>query len=129
MKPNAQSEVHISIPNKNWIKEHCLPTVHLKVKNALKEAVKALLKKEVIQKLIKALSWSELDAENWIIDKKFHKEIAESLLPCNGKLLNQLFEMYNKIPDYFYSSLNGSKTIRLRDLLYFSNELKEIFEK
>ena len=101
----------------------------VKENEKLENEIKEPIEKKIIPKSINALNWSELDAEKWIKDKKFHKEIAESLLPCNGKLLNQLFEMYNKIPDYFYSSLNGSKTIRLRDLLYFSNELKEIFEK
>ena len=78
-----------------------------KGKRTLDNKIKQPIEKEVIQKLIKALSWSELDAENWIIDKKFHKEIVESLTPCDGELLYELYKMYIKIPGYFYSSLNS----------------------
>ena len=78
--------------------------------------------------LIKASAWTENDVLKWFHDKKIANEIIDSLIPCDGELLYLLYDMYLKCPEY-YSSLNTDKKIRLRELLYFTNELKKLFQQ
>ena len=82
----------------------------------------------VSQSTLQPLKFSEKEIENWIYERKIIKEISETLLPCDGELLYEIYQFYQKIPEYFYSSLNPNKTLKLRDIAHFTKELKTLFK-
>ena len=55
----------------------------------------------------------------WFKKKKINKIIIESIKPCNGNILKQLYEMMHEAPEFFYSSLNHNKAVQLRDIAHF----------
>ena len=78
-------------------------------------------------KLSNVQNWSENDVNEWIKEKRFDKNIIKAVYPCNGEHLLRMHEMYQKIPEFFYNSLNSSKNVYLKDLVHFSNELIKLF--
>ena len=74
------------------------------------------------------LRWQEKDVNKWFEEKKFIADIDESVLPCNGELLFQMYSMLQSVPEFFYNSINSNKNLKLRDLAYFTNELSKIFK-
>lgn len=71
--------------------------------------------------------WTENDVDKWLMEKKFNSFIIESIRPSDGKLLYSMFKMFETAPESFYSSLNRNGHITLRELVYFSTELKNLF--
>lgn len=112
--------------------DECLKRLFHEIKNAFVDELKVISTNE--NKVIADTeeenkeSWTEEKVEKWINDKKFNEKIANNLLPCNGKMLKQLNEMLYDAPEFFYSSINSDKTISLRDVLYFTTELKYLFK-
>ena len=75
----------------------------------------------------KILLWKEIDVEKWMQDKQFDKNIIKSIAPCNGEMLESMHSLLLKNHDYFCGSVDPSKKAKLRDVIYFSNELKKLF--
>ena len=73
-------------------------------------------------------TWLETDVGEWINEKNFDVNIINNVFPCNGEHLFRMYDMYQKIPEFFYNSLNSSKSVCLKDLVHFSNELIKLFE-
>jgi hypothetical protein len=72
--------------------------------------------------------WSETEVDAWVEEKKFPQSIIESVRPSNGKLLYSMFKMSESAPESFYASLNKKDaSLTLRDLVFFSTELKNLF--
>ena len=82
---------------------------------------------ESIQKKI-VLNWSENDVNKWIKENTFDSDIIRTVYPCNGEHLARLHDMYQKIPEYFYNSINFKKRCYVKDLVHFSNELVKLFK-
>ncbi len=74
------------------------------------------------------LKWTESDVENWIKDKNVNKDILDNVLPCNGKLLNQLYKMKQEAPEFFYNSITSKKSIPTREVAMFTLELDNLFK-
>lgn len=77
-------------------------------------------------------NWSSAQVENWMKKCKVNSIIIESLLPCDGRVLHQIYIMMKTNPEFFYSSMKNSGLNSLKDLkdiAYFSNELMKLFEK
>jgi hypothetical protein len=85
----------------------------------------------VKQFFIKPEYWSELDVTNWFLSKNIHPDIVNSLRPCDGRILHQLFNMYTEAPDHFYKSIvfikSSNELTPLRDVCKFTFELKTLF--
>ena len=58
--------------------------------------------------------------------------IIDNLIPCNGQILFQLYEILVHNPEFFYGCLNtksdGVNSLKdLKELAQFCNELKKLF--
>ena len=74
-----------------------------------------------------ATNWKENDVEKWFKDEAINVLILEDLRPCDGLILNQLFEILKTSPDFFYSTLTAKNKINLRDVAVFTYKLKRLF--
>ena len=79
------------------------------------------------ENLVDKTEWVETDVDKWLKDKNIHSAIIESVEPCNGKLLFSMYKMFESAPEAFYASLNKKSQLTLRDLVYFSSELRSLF--
>jgi hypothetical protein len=71
--------------------------------------------------------WTATDVDKWLDEKQFHEDVIRSVRPSNGKLLYSMYKMLETAPEAFYASLNKSSSVTLRDLVYFSSELKNLY--
>ncbi|RNA01000.1 hypothetical protein BpHYR1_043721 [Brachionus plicatilis] len=71
--------------------------------------------------------WNEQQVEKWFKEKNFNEIILKNVLPSDGKNLKQLHEMLLGAPEFFYTSISSKGSIPTRDILFFSNELKNLF--
>ena len=81
------------------------------------------------EKNISAFYWTEEQSMNWLIKQKIKPSIIESIAPCDGKLLQQLYQMSEEVPEFFYSSLRADTKASLKDVAFFTSELKSLFIK
>lgn len=72
------------------------------------------------------LKWTEKDVEKWFREKNVNKDILDNVLPCNGKLLNQLHKMKQEAPEFFYNSITSKKNIPTREVAIFTLELDSL---
>ncbi len=73
--------------------------------------------------------WTYEDVNKWLNDLQVDKTILDSILPCNGKLLKQYYEMQCSCPEFFYSSISSNNKVSFRNVASFGCELKNIFKK
>lgn len=80
-------------------------------------------------KVNKVSEWTEKDVGKWLTEKKIHPDIVHDVKSFDGKLLGELFSIKNESPEFFYKSMTFSrktyKPISLKDLAYFTSELKK----
>ena len=74
-------------------------------------------------------NWSEADAEMWFNSKNMNASIKENFSPCDGRLLEQLYKMSIEVPEFFYTTLRTDTKASLKDIAYFSSELRLLFVK
>ena len=77
----------------------------------------------------KAIEWPESQVEKWAIDCKIRQDILENILPCNGKVLHQLYCMKKEAPEFFYKSITSNKMLPTREIAMFTLELDNLFSK
>ena len=78
------------------------------------------------------LNWTEKEVESWMKELNVNTTIRESLIPCDGQVLHQIFLMLKTNPEFFYSSMRNSGLNSLKDLkdvAFFSTQLTKLFEK
>ena len=73
--------------------------------------------------------WKEKDVDKWAKGCKIRQDILENILPCNGKLLGQLYNMKREAPEFFYKSITSNKNLPTRDIAQFAMELELLFKK
>lgn len=76
-----------------------------------------------------AYYWTEAEVGNWLNEKKIKTSIIENIAPCDGKLLQQLYQISKEVPEFFYSSLRADSKASLKDVAFFTSELKSLFIK
>jgi len=108
--------------------QHCKADDQLKAKANETKTSGQGNNKEPEKPVIKVSGWNEQEVEKWMNEKKFDSKITDLLKPCNGELLAQLNEMYLKTPEFYYTSLDQTRKIKLREILHFTNELKKLFK-
>ena len=95
-------------------------------KTDLKEAPKNL---QVISQ--SPLEWNESQVENWLNERAVNTTIQTNVMPCDGKILNQIYSMLSDAPEFFYCSISSRpdsiQIPTLRDLAQFAYELKSLF--
>ena len=84
---------------------------------------------EAIQPINTPAEWTENQVEKWSIEKKILKDILENILPCNGKILNQLYNIKVEAPEFFYKSISSNKVLPTREIAIFTLELDILFKK
>lgn len=72
-------------------------------------------------------NWNQNQVEQWFKTKNFNEVIFKNVLPSDGKNLKQLYEMLLSAPEFFYSSISSKGSVPTRDVLFFSNELRNLF--
>jgi hypothetical protein len=81
-----------------------------------------------------AIEWSERKVESWMCDKNVNPTIRKNVLPCDGKILNQMYCMLESAPEFFYNSISNSASREntvpapTRDVALFAYELKILFK-
>ena len=79
--------------------------------------------------MVTVTEWKENDVEKWFKDEEINALILNDLKPCDGLILNQLYEILKTSPDFFYSALTvKNKEINLRDVAVFTYKLKNLFK-
>ncbi len=79
--------------------------------------------------VVTVTEWKENDVEKWFKDEEINALILNDLKPCDGLILNQLYEILKTSPDFFYSALTvKNKEINLRDVAVFTYKLKNLFK-
>lgn len=73
------------------------------------------------------VNWSEDEVREWFEAVNVDKALMETLLPSNGALLRQLYDMKQKAPEFYFQSLNESGRIKLKSILLFSELLEKLF--
>lgn len=71
-------------------------------------------------------NWSEAQVENWF-KTKGNSLIYDQLKPCDGLLLQQLYEMQINAPEFFYQYISLDNKLDKRSILVFSSSLKLLF--
>ena len=74
-------------------------------------------------------TWSEEEVGIWFKNTKINVSITESLSPCDGRLLEQLYGTLIRVPEFFHSILHSDSNACLKDIVYFTAALAELFEK
>jgi len=77
----------------------------------------------------KAIEWRESQVEQWANGCKIRQDILENILPCNGKVLHQLYCMKKEAPEFFYKSITSNKMLPTREIAMFALELDNLFHK
>lgn len=82
------------------------------------------------EKMNEKLLWNEKQVEKWLEEKNFNDHLLNNLRPCDGKILFQMFNMLETVPEFFYSTIrsDSNNKITLKDLAKFSFELKQLFK-
>ena len=73
--------------------------------------------------------WNDDDVNNWLLNKNITLSIKENILPCDGRLLEQLYKMSIEVPEFFYTSLRTDTKANLKDIATFATELRLLFVK
>jgi hypothetical protein len=80
------------------------------------------------------LDWDEGHVEQWMAEKNVSGTIRRNVLPCNGRILNQMLCMLESAPEFFYNSISNNPASRdsvpvsTRDVALFAYELKNLFK-
>ena len=71
---------------------------------------------------------SEEQVKEWFKENDFFqcKNLAEQFLPCNGQLLNQLYEIKMDGPEFYYQTLKNDYGLNLKSICLFTDKLKEL---
>jgi hypothetical protein len=75
--------------------------------------------------------WSVDLVNKWFQDNNINKTIIDSLSPCDGQLLAQVYDLNKQAPEFYYQSISANKSqsaIPIRDILLFTMKLKKLFE-
>ena len=91
----------------------------------LNEHVKSISGQLSSTQTLNPSSWSEEEVNNWFKNKKIKDLIIKRLVPCDGGLLEQLYQMLVTAPEFFHSILSSDSS--LKETLFFSAELKKLF--
>jgi transcriptional regulator NrdR family protein len=71
--------------------------------------------------------WSEEEVVNYFKSKKVNDLIIENLMPIDGRLLEQLYRTLKEVPEFFHSILRADTKASLRDIVFFTTELRQLF--
>ena len=72
--------------------------------------------------------WSENDVFKWLNDNEIDKNLISILMPCNGIILKQLFELRRDAPEFYFQSLDCAKNFNdMKAVLKFTNCLNDLF--
>jgi hypothetical protein len=72
-------------------------------------------------------SWSQEQVINYFKSKNINDSIIE-ILPCDGMLLEHLYQVLEKAPEFFHSTLRADLKAGLIDILRFTFILKQLFK-
>ncbi len=75
------------------------------------------------------IDWNQDQVLKWLKDNEIDYAIIESLMPCDGTLLNQFYDMQCSCPEFFYNSISQNKQIGFRSVAVFGKELKKLYTK
>jgi hypothetical protein len=77
----------------------------------------------------KLLLMTESDVDEWLVSKQFKSSIVNSISPCNGKILYQMWSILQTCPEFFYTAMrsDSENVIGLKDLASFAYELNCLF--
>lgn len=73
--------------------------------------------------------WGENEVLKWLNDNEIDKKLISIIMPCNGIILKQLFELRRDAPEFYFQTLNSNKNFKdLKTVLKFTNCLNNIFQ-
>ncbi len=70
---------------------------------------------------------TEHEVSVWLNEKEINPIIVENIVPANGEILAQLYEMLCTCPEFFFNSITSNQPIKTRETAIFANELKKLF--
>lgn len=127
------SKIFINFTKYDYLE--CIRRLKLEIKNYAENGGKMpeiLQKPDLINNVetvrVKELNWNESDVEKWLKEKEINTVIVRNVIPCNGRILHQLYSMQCEAPEFFYKSISSNESIPTKDVAIFAFELKKIFQ-
>ena len=72
---------------------------------------------------------SEMDVRRWLHSNQIHESIIKYLLPCDGEMLKQIYDMRKRNPGFFDQSLFKINDMTLVSVAKFSACLERLFQE
>ena len=71
---------------------------------------------------------NENDVRRWLHTNNIHESIIRYLLPCDGEMLRQIYDMRKRNPGFFDQALFKLEDITLVSVAKFSASLDKLFQ-
>ena len=90
---------------------------------------KEIVKTRNVPKQILISNWSQDQVLKHFKSKKVNDKIMKYLLPCDGRLLEQLYITLKEVTEFFHSILRSDSRASLNGIVLFTAEFSQPFKK
>lgn len=73
-------------------------------------------------------NWDQEKVKDWFESNRIDINLVNQFFPCDGSILQQLYEMRRDAPEFYYQALNKNQNIQLKSLVHFTHCLNKIFK-
>lgn len=74
------------------------------------------------------IQMNESQVKTWLVDNKLKQTFIDLIMPCDGQMLKELYEMRRDAPEFYYQSLRMEYSLNMKDICLFTSKLKQLFE-
>ncbi|CAF1002161.1 unnamed protein product [Brachionus calyciflorus] len=106
--------------------DECMKRLSGEIRNLSVEENKEMPKDEI--KKISVENWDDAKCKEWFDQNGLNMNIYKKFNPCNGIMLQQLYEMRCDAPEFFYQTLNSFEGVDMTSILNFTYSLKKLFD-
>lgn len=73
--------------------------------------------------------WSDDDVKECLLSMNIDQMILDKILPCDGAVLKQLYDIKHETPQYYVQLLDKESQLEIRSVLAFNTLLDKLFSK
>ncbi|CAF0752439.1 unnamed protein product [Brachionus calyciflorus] len=106
--------------------DECMKRLSGEIRNLSVEENKEIPKDEIEK--ISVENWDDAKCKEWFDQNGLNMNIYKKFNPCNGIMLQQLYEMRCDAPEFFYHTLNSFEGVDMTSILNFTYSLKKLFD-
>ena len=71
---------------------------------------------------------SENEVKAWLVENKFKQTFIDLLMPSDGLILREFYEMRRDAPEFYYQSLRMEYSLGMKEICLFTSKLKHLFD-